>query len=172
MKIAAIAVAVLLAVVAGLAGWLGMFSSVTVVEADMGPMSFVYVQEASTDFGKIGELTTELGERLDQAGVTDRKQAQLYFPAGRGIQNQIGFVIEGAIVPGVLGATTFFRKLPLQRYAVVRFPFRNSLSFIAGYFKVGSTLHSYRKSKGIPDTHSMVILDGDTILYLSPVSQD
>ena len=89
MKIAAISVAVLVAVVAALAAWLGMFSSVTVVEEEVGPLAFVYVQEATTDFSKIGKITTELGERLEQAGLTQRKPAQLYFPVGRGIQNQI-----------------------------------------------------------------------------------
>ena len=170
MKIAAISVAVLVAVVAALAAWLGMFSSVTVVEEEVGPLAFVYVQEATTDFSKIGKITTELGERLEQAGLTQRKPAQLYFPAGRGIQNQIGFVVEGSMGQGVLDATAFFRSVPVQRYAVVRFPFRNPLSFLAAYHKVNSKLRAYRKEKGIPESSFMVILDGATIVYLQPVT--
>ena len=170
MKVTAIVVGVLALVLGGGAAWLGMFGKVTVAEADQGPYAFVYVQEPSVDFGKIGEITKELDARLELAGIGNRKPAQLYYPAGRGIQNQIGFVVDKAMGQDVLGITTFFRNIPAQRYVVARFPFRNPLSFIAGHLRVASKLAAYRKAHGIPETNSMVILDGDTILYLQPVT--
>ena len=71
---------------------------------------------------------------------------------------------------GVLDAAAFYRSVPVQRYAVARFPFRNPLSFLAGYYKVNSKLRAYREEKGIPESSFMVILDGATIVYLQPAT--
>lgn len=171
MKIAAIAAGALVLVVGAMTAWLGMFDKVRVAEAEMGPYAFVYVQEASDDFGRVGEITKSLGQRLEQGGVTARKPAQVYYPTGRGIQNQVGFVVDGAIGQGVLDFTTFFRNVPRQRYVTASFPYRNPLSYLAGHFRVVPRLEAHRKEKGIPESSSMVILDGDTLIYLQPVLQ-
>lgn len=171
MKIAAIAAAVVAAIVAGLAAWLGMFGEVEVSERNMGPYAFVYEQEPSTDFGAFGAITEDLGERLEAAGIKSRRPAQVFFPPGRGIQNQVGFVVEGSVGANLLDVDTFFRNVPSQRYAVFRFPFRNSLSFLAGYFRVEPALEEYRKARNIANGSTMVILDGDSILYLQPLTE-
>ena len=172
MKILLLAVAVVVILLLAALTYLGMFSSLKLEEREMGPYPFVYTQEPSTDFGKIGRLTKALGDRLETAGVTDRKPAQLYYPVGRGIQNQIGCVVDRAVGPEVLGAETFFRPIPAQRYVVAQFPFHNPLSFIVGYFRVDPAFKEYRKAKGLPESSAMVILDGDTIVYLQPLGQD
>lgn len=171
MKRAAIVVGVLAVAVAvvGAAAWMGLFVAVSVAEENLGPFPFVYVQEPSTDFGKIGDITETLGAQLEAAGVAVRKPAQIYFPSGRGIQNQIGFVVERAQAQEVLGINSFFRNVPAQRYAVAKFPFRNPLSFLAGYYRVGPKLKAYRKDKGIAESSTMVILEDGFIVYLQPV---
>lgn len=171
MKILIVVLATVLIMLVGLSVYLGLFSSIKLEEQEMGPYPFVYVQEASTDFGKIGQLTEALGERLETTGYTNHKPAQLFYPTGRGGQNQIGFVVDRPVGLDVLGAEIFFRLIPSQRYAVVRFPFRNPLSFMVGYFRVDPAFKEYRKTKGIPETSAMVILDGNTILYLQPLEQ-
>jgi hypothetical protein len=160
----------LVAVCAGLLGWMGAFSQVRVQELDMGPYPFVYVQYAGTEFSRIGELTEALGARLQAAGFTARKPAQIYYPQGRGIQNQIGFVVDRAVGPEVLGTDSFFRSVPATRSAVARFPFRNPLSYVVGHYRVDAALREYRREKGYEERYAMVILEGDTIAYLQPVS--
>jgi hypothetical protein len=165
-----IVLAVLAGVVAGALAWLGAFAPVQVDEQDMGPYLFVYVQDPTVDFGRIGELTEALGARLQTAGVTNRKPAQVFYPAGRGIPNQIGFVVDRAVGNEVLGAETFFRPIGVQRCAVARFPYRNPASFIVGYFRVDPALRKHRQAKKYAEGSVMVILEGDTIVYVQPAA--
>jgi hypothetical protein len=135
----------------------------------MGPYSFVYVQEASSDFSKVGALTEELGARLEAAGYRARRPAQVYFSPGRGIQNQIGFMVDRAVGNEVLGAETFFRPIPAQRCMVVRFPYRNPMSFAIGGARAKDALAEHRAQKKYAETQAIVILDGDAIVYLQPI---
>lgn len=168
VKIALGLVGAVVVALLGLLGWMGALSGVDVVEAEMGPYQFVYVQEASADASRIGELSTALAARLDAAGITQHKPAQVYFPAG-GAQNQIGFVVDRQVGPEVLGTETYFRLVHAQRYMVVKFPFRNRLSFVAGYFRVEPALRKWQKEHKYAETGAMVILEGDTIVYLEPI---
>lgn len=171
MKILVAVVGVVVLALAGALGYMGAFSSVKVEERDAGPYPFVYVQEASADPGRVRELTEELGARLEKAGYTSRRPAQVYYPVGRGIQNQIGFVVDRPVTLDVLGATTFFRPIPVERYMAASFPFRNPLSFAVAYPKVEAALAGYRKGKGYAETAVMVILEGDSILYLQRIEK-
>ena len=170
MKLLLVVLGGLAVVVAGLLGWMGALSGVQVQEQDMGPHPFVYVQDTTTDFSKVGQLTEALGQRLEAAGFTQRQPAQIYYPAGRGIQNQIGFAVDRVVGNDVLGSDTFFRPIPAQRYIVARFPFRNPLSFLLGHYRVEPALGRHRKQKNYAETQVMVILEGDSIVYLQPVA--
>lgn len=170
MKIVLGALGALLVVILSVLGWLGALSPISVAEREMGPYQFVYVQEASADPAKVGELTVALGERLDAAGIAARKPAQEYSPAGSGMQNQIGFMVEQGVSRDVLGTDTYFRPIAVQRYMVVTFPFRSRLSFAVGAMRVGPALEAHRKQQKYAETGTMVILDGDRILYLEPIS--
>lgn len=170
MKILLAVLGALVVVVAAAMAWLGAFATLQVEERDMGPYLFVYVQDATGDFGRVGELTAALGKRLETAGFTARRPAQIYYPAGRGIQNQIGFVVDRPVGPEVLGSDTFFRPLPVQRCMVVRFPYRNSASFAVGASRVDPLLRAHREAKNYAETSAIVILDGERILYLQPIA--
>lgn len=170
MKIVLGALAALLVAALGVLGWLGALSPVSVVERDVGPYQFVYVQAATADPARIGELTHALGERLDAAGIAARKPAQEYSPAGRGMQNQIGFMVGQSVNRDVLGTETYFRPIPVQRCMVVTFPFRNRLSFALAEMRVASAFEAHRAQQKYAETSTLVILDGDRILYLEPIS--
>jgi len=158
-----------LVVVLGVLGWMGALSSVEVAERDMGPYQFVYVHEASTDFEKIGRITESLGQRLEAAGFDQRKPAQEYFPAGRGMQNRIGFVVQRMVSAEVLGAETFYQDIPVRKYMVAEFPFRNPMSFAVGHLRVNPAFEAHLKKHSYAQTSALVILDGDRIVYLSPI---
>ena len=170
MKIVLGALGALLVVILSVLGWLGALSPISVVEREMGPYQFVYVQEATTDPARIGELTHALGERLDAAGIAARKPAQEYYPTGRGLANQVGFIVEQGVSRDVLGTETYFRPISAQRYMVVTFPFRNRLSFMVAEMRVASAFEAHRKQQKYAETSTMVILEGDRILYLEPIS--
>ena len=170
MKIVLGALGALLAVMLAVLGWLGALSPLSVIEREMGPYQFVYVQEASTDAAKIGEITHALADRLDAAGIAARKPAQEYYASGRGLQNQIGFIVEQSVNREVLGTDTYFRPIPAQRYMVVTFPFRNRLSFMVAQVRVAPAFAAHRAQQKYAETSTMVILDGDRILYLEPIS--
>lgn len=170
MKILFAALGAALVVVLGVLGWMGALSPVEVAERDMGPYQFVYVQETSADHSRIDQLTEQLGARLDAAGVTTRRPAQEYFPAGRGVQHKVGFVVEQAVGADVLGPETFVQIIPAQKYMTVEFPFRNHLSFIVGQFRVSPAFEKHIAGNKYVETSAMVILDGDRILYLAPIA--
>lgn len=172
VKILLFVVGIVLVIVLGGLGYMGAFAAVKVEEREMGPYLFVYVQESTTDFGKIGELTESLGKRLEEAGFEQRKPAQVFYPTGRGIQNQIGFMVDRPVGRQILGFDTFFRPIAVQRYMVARFPYRNPLSFVLGYFRVDPAFKAHREAKGYPETNATVILEGDSIHYLQRVDQD
>lgn len=170
MKILLGALGAALVVVLGVLGWMGALSPVEVAERDMGPYQFVYVHETSTDHDKIGQLTDALGTRLEAAGVAQRKPAQEYFPNGRGMQNRIGFLVEQTVGPDVLGPETFFQVIGTQRYMVVEFPFRNPMSFVVGHLRVSPAFEAHVRKHSYAPAGAFVILDGDRILYLSPIA--
>lgn len=169
MKILLGALGAALAIVLGLLGWMGALSPVAVAERDMGPYQFVYVQEASSEHAKVDELTDALAQRLDAAGVTARKPAQEYYPVSRGIQNQVGFMVDQTVQPDALGAEAFQRPIAVQRYMVVEFPYRNHLSFAIARLRIEPALRRYGGARKYVETSSMVIQDGASILYLSPI---
>lgn len=154
----------------GTLGWMGALTGVQVQEQEMGPYPFVYVQEPGTDFARVGELTEALGRRLDAAGFTQRRPAQIFYPAGRGVQHQVGFVVDRVVPNDVLGSDTFFRPVPSQRSMVARFPYRNPLSYAVGAWRVDAALERHRQQQGYADGHVMVILEGDAIVYLQPIA--
>jgi hypothetical protein len=170
MKITLVVAAALVGGLIGALAWMGVFQPVRVQEQDQGPFPFVYVQEASSDSGKVREHTQALGQRLDAAGFTQRKPAQIWYPAGQGAQNQIGFVVDRTVGFDLLGADTFFRRVPVQRCLIARFPYKNPLSFALGQLRVEPALQAYRRAKGYGETHAMVILEKDAIVYLQPVA--
>lgn len=170
MKILIGVLAALAVVIGGGLAWLGAFSPVQVQEREVGPYSYVYVLEPSADSGQVGPLTEALGRRLETAGFRDRRPAQVYYPQGRGIQNQIGFMVDRAPPANeVLGADTFFRPIPVQRYLVARFPYRNALSFMVGGARVDAAFAERRAERRYAETQVIVIRDGDSILYLQPI---
>lgn len=170
MKIGLGVVGAVLVLIVAVLGWLGALGSVAVIEREMGPYRFVYVQEASSDSAKVGELTHALGERLEAAGFTQRRAAQEYYPTGRGIQNQIGFMVDRPVGLDVLGMETFFREVPAQRFMVVSFPYRNRLSFAVGAMRALPALRAHRAQQKYAEPSTMVILEGDRILYLESIS--
>lgn len=171
MKTTIGALAALALAVTGALAWMGAFSGVRVVEQDMGPYAFVYVQDTTTDFGRVGELSAALDARLAAANFTDRKPMQVYYPVSSGAQNQIGFVVDRTATIDFLGAETFFRQVPAQRMLVVRFPYRNRFSFLVGHGKADGELEAHRAAKGYGDAPAMVLLEGKTILYMQPIAQ-
>ena len=168
MRTTWIVVAVVAAVLLGALGWMGVFTSVKVVETDMGPYSFAFVHAQAAQLDKFDELTDAFGKRLEAAGYSQRRPAHVVFPAG-GAQNQFGFVVERTVSAEVLGSDAFFMVVPPQRYTVVRFPYRNGLSYRIGQGKADAALGAYRKEKGYPAAHLMVIREGDSLVYLQPV---
>lgn len=161
--------AVLVAIVSALA-WLGVFGGIEVQEAEMGPYPFVYVQDASADADRIAERTRALDARLEAAGYMARRPAQIRYPAGRGIPDQFGFVVQRAVGPELLGSDTFFRPVPVQRCLVASFPYRLAASQALASMRIEPALEAYREAHDYAETNLFVIIDGERIRYLQPIA--
>jgi len=168
MKILLAILGVLLAGGVALSGYMGLFRKILVEEREEGPFTLVYQELDSVDMRRVGEITTALNDLLAKHEIERRKPLDVFFPDGR---SEIGFAVEGA-APDRLAALSGgakVREIPARRCMVTRFPWRNTMSFMAGYFKVDPALARHREARGYEKVEAYALNEGDTILYMQPI---
>jgi len=167
-KIVLVVVCVILLAVLAFAVYMGVFSTVAIVEEDQGPYTLVYREMSGNDLKQVGDITLALNTLLGERGIPHRKPLDIFFPDGRA---EIGFAVEGVSAAQIAGLSdqAKVREIPAQRCMVARFPWRNTLSFIVGYLKVDPALTNYRGAHGYPKVEAYSLDDGETIVYMQPV---
>lgn len=148
--------------------YMGVFQSIVIEEQDQGPFTLVYQEMRGNDMKQVGEITTKLDKILREHGITYRKPLDVFFPDNKA---EIGFAVENASPDQLiaLGAQTKVREIPVQHYMVSHFPWRNKMSFIAGYMKVDPALKKYRSEHNYKTVEAYALNNGDTIEYMQPV---
>jgi len=169
-KIVLIVLLIIVLAILAFAIYMGAFSSVVIEEREEGPFTFVYREMNGNDMKQVAEITVALNTLLGERGIARRKPLDIFFPDGRA---EIGFAIEGALPGQITGLSdqAKVREIPAQRCMVARFPWRNTLSFIVGYLKVDPALTNYRTEHGYSRVEAYSLDDGDTIVYMQPVSR-
>lgn len=168
---------VLLAAATGV--YFGVLNPVEVSKEEGGPYHFVYVLSNTQELDHLQTLTSELGAKLEASGYKRREPAKIFFPAGCSNEpetlsscqvatSQIGFVTERAVEMSQLGALEYFRTIPPGKYLVARFPYRSSLSYLIGKWKVESELEAQRVARKYRKSSMMVIEQDGQIVYLQP----
>jgi len=168
----AIIFGIIVALLVGGAIYMGAFRTIVIQESEEGPFTFVYQETRSTDMRETGRVTTELHNYLNEAGAAGLP-FDLFQPADSGKPNEVGFAVSEADLARLQERNKSFavRVIPRQLYMKTVFPFRNRLSFVAGYLKVDPALTAYRRAHGFASTYAIARNDGATITYLQPVVQ-
>ncbi len=168
MKTVLVSLLVLAVIVLGVAAYMGSFQRIDIIERDEGPFTFLYRDMAAGDMSKVGDITTALNAELESRGFAHRKPLDIFYPDGRG---EIGFVIEDVSPDRIaaLAADSRLKEIPVQRYMVTEFPWRNRMSFLVGYFKVDPALASYRERHGYRKVEALALNDGHDIVYMQPI---
>jgi hypothetical protein len=166
LKFALGAAAVLVVVLLTTAWYMEMFRGIEVHEGPRGPFTFVYRETRSAGFAEVGIITTTLDSMLLQRGISTRQPMDIFFPDGRA---EIGFAIgNGSLLPPSDGLT-HIRVIPSRTYMETTFPWKNRLSYIAGYIKVTHAFDEYRNLHAYGSAEAMTVHLGDSIEYLQPV---
>ena len=164
---ALVVVGLLLAVFA----FLGGFRPIRITEAEDGPFLFVYRSANDTKPSTVAAITTELHQTLQRAGLRDQARPfDIFQRPESGQANEIGFVLpSGSPTQALEQDGVQVKTIARTRYMVVRFPFRNRLSFVVGFLKVDPALREYRAKKNYSDAPAIARNDGAEITYLQPV---
>ena len=170
---AGICLAFLLLATGGL-GYLGAFASVEVTEERVGPFSFAYVEHVG-DYDETGRLTAQVAEALERAGLPGCKPLAVYFddPATvevADLKSEVGCAIDAQVGVALQrsGSSLALRRIVARRSMVARFPWRSPLSFLVGFYKVGSALERYRAEHDYAQAPVLVLLEGDVLTYAMP----
>ena len=168
MKTVLLILAVVLVIAIAYGAYAGVFTGVAVSERDHTAFTFVYREIGGGEMGQIGPITTWIDSVLQQAGLTDRKPLDIFFPDGRG---EIGFAVDGATAAQLasFGANAKVRVIPAQRYMVAEFPWKSRASYMIGYAKVDPKLAQWRTEHRYKKVEALALNEGKTILYLQPI---
>lgn len=150
------------------AGYMGAFRRVVIDEKECGPFTLVYRTAPGSDMGAVREITDELDEVLARNGIEERTPLDVFHPDDRA---EVGFAVSGASEEqlSILGDEAGVRQIPARECMVTRFPWRNPLSFVIGYFKVDPALKRHRAAHGYEKAEALALNEGSTILYMQPI---
>lgn len=164
-------------VAAGITGFLaymGAFASLTVEERTAGPYLFVYREMQGKDFSQVEGITNELKSILSSSGFKDVKPSDVYYPSEFNHPNEIAFLVsdtESLNVPN-LDSSVKTKIIPRQECMILKFPFRNPLSFFVGSARVDSALKDHRHLHGYAVAPAYVLNEGNVITYIQPIVRD
>jgi hypothetical protein len=162
----ALALLTAIAAAAGLAVWLGAFSSVSIEERAIGPYTFAYRELPNATPVDVARVTERLVAELSEAGATGLRPLGVYAPDGSA---EIGVAVGGGAEKLAALGDVKLRELGAARGMVANFPWRMPLSFLVSYVRVNPAFERYRESKGYELAPAWVLLDGDVIVNMMPI---
>jgi hypothetical protein len=162
---------------AGYLGYLGMFSSVTVTERQMGPYVFAY-QDFIGPYSQTMRIFSDVDAMLAKEGVKAERGLGVYYdnpdlvPAQE-LRSRCGSVIEekdSGKIPAVSKRLSI-GSFPKSDCVVAEFPIKTGLSFVVGPVKVYPLISKYMLAKGYKTGESYELYDmpNKKTYYIMPV---
>jgi DNA gyrase inhibitor GyrI len=173
----AIVVALLaLLIVLGYLAYSGLFTTVTVTEADAGPFALM-VQDQKGDYGQTGRTIGALRKTAKAAGIESEAGCGIFLDNPREVKKenlraQVGLVIKASDKDKVrrLPAEIKYKFLPQSKCLTAVFPFRTKLSIMAGIMRAYPALQkavAERKLQRVPALE--IYREHVSITYLMPI---
>jgi hypothetical protein len=154
LLIIGIAVAIVVIGLVGLLAYLGLFSTVAVVEKEMGPYTVVY-ESFVGPYAKTGQVFDQLYKSLKADGIEAEDGIGIYYdnpakvPANQ-LRSDCASVLtaDQAIKAQTLGPKYRFKTIEKSPGLVAEFPIRNALSYMVAPMKTYPALAQAAKTKG------------------------
>jgi len=174
-KILMVLVILIVIVAVSAAGWLsymGFFAKVTVIEKQMGPLTFVYVPFKG-DYAKTVPAFEMIRNKLaKEFNITNVKGMGIYYSdpkttQTKDLKSDVGCLLDR---PEALRADEIMKKMRVRimfpkDYCTAEFPMKNNMSIMLGVMKIYPEMAKYMKAKGYRATPAMEIYEKDKIIY-------
>lgn len=166
------ALLVLIAIIVAAGAWyMGAFDTYEVDNRTMGPYNFVY-QEYVGPYAQSGAVFTEVHDNLLADGIGTSVALGMYYDnpdmvSTDELRSELGSVID-EVQATMLPDTYQMKVIDAREYAVVRFPYKNMLSYMIGPMITYSILDDYFGEAGITADHTVELYTEDAIYYMVP----
>ena len=158
----------------------GLFSSVNIVEKNVGPYLLVYKKHTG-DYKNVGPIMDEIYYDLkNNYAIETTKGFGLYYDNPQEVDKAqlrsiVGCVAEGTSVEKLnkLSNKYSIQEYPSSKSVVAEFPYKGKLSIIIGVFKVYPKLAFYIKEHKYHQTPVMELYDNPNkkIEYVASINQ-
>jgi hypothetical protein len=155
----------------------GYFSKIVIEEKEVGPYMLVY-EEHIGDYKNTKKIHENLYYALKGEKVETTIGFGIYYDNPREVSKEklrsdIGMILDSADYRKIdqLKAKYKVREISRQKSVVIGFPFKSSLSIMAGIFKAYPALLQYVKEKNYKQREMMEIYDmkDKKIWYIMPL---
>lgn len=176
-----ILVAIILAI--GVFAWyIGFFKTITVEEKEMGPYQLVAVEHYG-DYAETGKIQDSLYYELLDDGIETLKGFGIYYDnpnqtdkPTEELYSIVGCVLEKKDYDKAKQLSDKYRIMTMGRTKsmVAEFPYHNSLSVIAGIYKVYPELNEHLQKQNYKPQPAMEIYDipNNKIIYIMAIAEN
>jgi len=158
----------------------GLFSSVEIMEGDIGPYILVY-QNHTGDYAGTGDIQNRIYQSLQKDfNVSATKGFGQYFDDPKKVpveklRSIAGCILEPeyrSLIPAIQKKYTI-GEYGKTKSVIAEFPYRNQLSIFLGVMRVYPKLEEYITNKGYPFSPALEIYDlgRKKIIYSFPILQ-
>ena len=168
------ALLVLLAVIIiGFLWYMGYFGSYEVDVRSMGPYNFVY-EEYTGSYAQSGSVFTQVHDILLEDGIGTTVWLGIYYDnpvevSDHDLRSELGSIVDEVQVT-ILPEDYNFKIIDATEYAVVKFPYKNMLSYMLGPVVAYPVLEEYF-SDDADFEYTIELYTEDAIYYMIEVTR-
>lgn len=161
-------------ILAGAAWYMGAVSSYEVEVRTMGPYNFVY-EEFTGPYEQSGPVFDRVYNDLLEDGIGTTVGMGLYYDnpdetSASELYSELGAVIDD-IQAATLPEGYSVKVVDATEYAVVKFPYRNMLSYMIGPMVVYPVLNDYFGDQESSAEYAIELYMQDSIYYMIEISE-
>lgn len=155
----------------------GYFTKIVITEKEIGPFVLVY-EEHVGDYRDTKTIHQKLYYALKNDKIETTRGFGIYYDNPRQVpkeklRSDVGMILDPRDYDKMEALQKKYkvRRMDKQKAVVVEFPFKSSLSIMAGIFKAYPAIMQYVKDKNYKQREMMEIYDspGQTIVYIMPL---
>ncbi len=161
-------------------GYMGMFSSFDVEEADLGPYTYVY-ESFVGPYNQTGPVFDSVYKKVEKDGISATSMGiGIYYDnpsvvESSKLRSDCGVILDDSALESLKNQKDRYnvRTMEKTRAMIVRFPLRNSMSYMMGPSVGYPALVKYAEKHGYKMTTPFEIYDMDksVIMYVMPIQQ-
>lgn len=174
--LAALVISALL--IGGFFSYMGMFSQYEINETNVGPYKFVYEEHVGS-YSRVAKTMDDIKTRLSDDGIESEVGMGIYFDNPRytpmnELRSEVGYVIEKSDYSDFAKVSEDYnvKNIPSKKSMVVKFPLKNSLSYVLGQMKVYPMFEEYTRAnnyKYMQESYELYNLKEKSITFVQEI---